>query len=155
MGRLAKSNLTKDINDYYGKQEGMDRHLAVVDWDGRRGICKEESFGLGPDGSIMPGCCHLVSVFLKLGSLNGANSDNIADVAKEMKENAKQMCRNIERSKKKDSCKPCVSWFRRMNRKNNGIGIRDEERLGRAIPTLEDIRRLNRKKVRVPAKIAG
>ena len=155
MGRLIGRNVTRAMNEYYGDQpETVGRHIAITEWDSRRGICKIDSFGLEPDGSIIPGCCHLASVFLRLGSLKEANQDNIREMARQIKEDAKEMYGSIARSRKKDSCVPCVGWFRKRGREGGCIGIRDPERLKRAIPTLKQSSAIKKLKIKIPAKLA-
>jgi MoaA/NifB/PqqE/SkfB family radical SAM enzyme len=152
MGRMAKEwkNVRGALDDYFGK-DCENGQTFMIPWDSRKGICYRKEFGLMPDGSIVPGCCHFISSFLRLGSLRGANLENISEITKQMKEDAHDMLIAARKGNKAKSCVPCFNWFRKRDKEGGRIGIRDAERLRKAIPAPSKIIKLKSVKVPVPA----
>jgi len=152
MGRMATSRkrIGQAMEDYFGNGS-KGSQIVVVRWDSRGSICDNTEFGLMPDGSIIPGCCHMVSNFMKIGSLKGANQDSINEITDQMKKDARGMLAAARKGDRANSCIPCVNWFKERDREGGCAGIRDAKRFMKAIPTSSAMKRLRRIKEPIPS----
>ncbi len=152
MGRMAisRERMGQAIEDYFGNAS-KDSQIVVVRWDSRGNICKNTEFGLMPDGSIVPGCCHMVSNFMKIGSLKDANQGNINEITRQMKEDARGMMAAARRGDRANSCIPCVSWFKERDKEGRHVGIRDAKRFMKVIPTQGAMKKIRRIREPVPS----
>ncbi|MCX6773786.1 MAG: radical SAM protein [Candidatus Micrarchaeota archaeon] len=155
MGNAVKNHgiISSRMNEYFkGRKEDGNSYCMMTSWDCNRGVsnCSDGEFGLMPDGAVIPSCCTFASNFLRLGSIRNATDENIGEITKQMKEDAKGMIIAGKRGMG-NTCKPCVSWFREKG-KGNRIGIRDAERFRRAIPAPKDLSKL-RRGLTIPANV--
>jgi hypothetical protein len=149
IGNAVKNHkeIIERMNKYFsGKKADDEAYFVMTPWYSFKD-CNSEEFGLMPDGTVIPGCCHFVSHFLKLGTLGSADRDNISEVTKQMKEDARDMLV----ATKGRTCESCVDWFRRKGTESR-IGIRDAERLMRIMPKASDISKL-KKGPKIPARV--
>jgi MoaA/NifB/PqqE/SkfB family radical SAM enzyme len=151
MGRMAAEwkNVKAGLDSYFDR-DGENGQTFMVRWDSRRGACYGHEFGLMPNGDVVPGCCHFVSNFLRLGSLKNANQENIGEITKQMKEDAREMLAAARKGDKADSCGPCLDSFKERDKEGGAVGIREPERLKRAIPAPSHMRKCRTIKVPVP-----